>query len=526
MFEVKATDLAGRIGRLKTKSGILETPALLPVVHPTRQEVPPEHIRKLGFDAVMTNAYLALKNRGENVRKKGIHRTIEFDGVVMTDSGGYQVLEYGDVNVSVESMALFQEEIGSDIAVVLDKPTGSKASRRYAEQTVSETLKAAEKTLEVKSRSSVLWTGPIQGGAHLDLVEKSAEETGKMNFDIYALGSPTEVMESYNFRLLTAMVMAAKRNIPIEKPLHLFGAGHPLTIPLAVALGCDLFDSASYMLYAREDRYLTDSGTVRLKELTYLNCVCPVCTSHSPQDLMKQEKSERSINIAIHNLHILLKAVKESKEAIRAGRLWEHLGAKARCHPRLWEAFNGLEEYSDFLEDGVPLFKSKAVFFMSSPDYVRPEVMRYRTRLIHDVELKKPTLLLLPETEVRPFYKSQLYSAISKTLDEKLKDVQICFLAHPLGAIPVELSDIYPLAQYESAVKPDAYTGSRQAVVDDIERMVKRNRFSEVVMLVDGAYSRGVASELGKMISIRMVEAEEDLLMTSEKVASKLQKMG
>ncbi|MEE9586360.1 MAG: tRNA-guanine transglycosylase, partial [Nitrososphaerales archaeon] len=165
MFEVKATDLAGRIGRLKTKSGILETPALLPVVHPTRQEVPPENIRKLGFDAVMTNAYLALKNRGENIRKKGIHRTIEFDGVVMTDSGGYQVLEYGDVDVSVESMALFQEEIGSDIAVVLDMPTGSQASRRYAEQTVSETLKAAKKTLEVKSRSGVLWTGPIQGGA-------------------------------------------------------------------------------------------------------------------------------------------------------------------------------------------------------------------------------------------------------------------------------------------------------------------------------------------------------------------------
>ncbi|MFQ6135342.1 MAG: tRNA-ribosyltransferase family protein, partial [Nitrososphaerales archaeon] len=256
MFEVKATDLAGRIGRLRTKSGVLETPALLPVVHPYRQDVPPETMRKLGFDAVMTNAYLAMKNHGETVRKEGIHRAIGFDGIVMTDSGGYQVLEYGGVDASPESMALLQEEIGSDIAVALDRPTGSQASRRYAEETVKETLKAAEKTLAARSRSDVLWTGPIQGGVHLDLVEQSAEETSKMNFDVYALGSPTEVMEAYNFRLLTTMVMAAKKKIPVDRPLHLFGAGHPLTIPLAVALGCDLFDSASYMLYAREDRYL------------------------------------------------------------------------------------------------------------------------------------------------------------------------------------------------------------------------------------------------------------------------------
>ena len=176
MFEVKSTDLAGRIGRLTTKSGTIETPALLPVIHPSRQTLPAETIKNLGFQAVITNAYIAKKNCSNVSRKKGIHKTIGFDGIVMTDSGGYQVLEYGDVNASPESMTIFQEEINSDMAVVLDQPTGARISRKYAEKTVNETLKAAKKTLETRSKKNILWVGPIQGGIHLDLVSQSALE--------------------------------------------------------------------------------------------------------------------------------------------------------------------------------------------------------------------------------------------------------------------------------------------------------------------------------------------------------------
>ena len=84
-----------------------------------------------------------------------------------------------------------------------------------------------------------------------------------------ALGSPVEFMESYQYKLLAEMIVAAKKNIPTSIPLHLFGAGHPLTIPLAVALGCDTFDSASYILYAKHDRVITEDGTRRLDELEY-----------------------------------------------------------------------------------------------------------------------------------------------------------------------------------------------------------------------------------------------------------------
>ncbi|HJN57659.1 MAG TPA: tRNA guanosine(15) transglycosylase TgtA [Nitrososphaerales archaeon] len=523
MFEVKSTDLAGRIGRLTTKSGTIETPALLPVIHPSRQTLPAETIKNLGFQAVITNAYIAKKNCSNVSRKKGIHKTIGFDGIVMTDSGGYQVLEYGDVNASPESMTIFQEEINSDMAVVLDQPTGARISRKYAEKTVNETLKAAKKTLETRSKKNILWVGPIQGGIHLDLVSQSALEISQMDFDILALGSPTEIMKSYQFKLLSDMIISAKKNIPVNMPLHLFGAGHPLTIPLAISLGCDLFDSASYMLYAREDRYFTDSGTVRIKDLSYLNCSCPFCSSHSLEDLVEKEKEERIDVIALHNLHVLMKTVKESKEAIREGRLWEYLGSKARCHPRLWEAFKSLSEHIEYLEDGSRLYKSRAVFFTEPIDYVRPEVTHHRTRLEHNIEFSKPILLLLPEVEIRPFYNSPLYLSISKVLMQRNKKVQVCFIIPTLGVIPLEISDIYPLSQYESSFKPDTCPDISQAINEDVERIINSKSIIEIIILVDGVFSRNLAEKIQSWKTISIVKTEnDDFQKTIQKLIERL----
>jgi len=528
MFEVKATDLAGRVGRVKTKSGVFETPALLPVVHPIRQTVHPSTLRRMGFEAVMANAYLTLKYYRSEAEARGIHSVVGFDGVVMTDSGGYQILEYGDIDVSPEYMALYEERIGSDIAVVLDRPTGFHASRSYAEETVRETLRAAEATLKVRTRSDILWVGPIQGGSHLDLLEYSSAETSKMSFDIYALGSPTEVMESYNFTLLTEMVMAVKRKVPIGRPLHLFGAGHPLTIPLAVALGCDTFDSASYIIYARDGRYFTDSGSSRLEDLSYLECVCPVCSSNSLQDLLSQSESERVVNLATHNLYTLMKTVKESREAIREGRLWEYLGAKARCHPRLWEAFNLLSDHVDLLEDGTPLFKPGAVFLTGPPDHARPEVTRHRRRLVEDVELGrgKKVLILLPEEKVRPFYKSPLYLELSKALGERLRDTQICFLVHPIGLIPVELSDIYPLSQYENSFRQDMCSDVLDSLVGDVVEIVNKCSFRRVLVVVGDEFTRRVASRIRGRRPVKIALQRDPSRTTSliaEKVASSLQ---
>ena len=236
IFQIDDIDLAGRLGRIRTKRGEVQTPAFLPVIHPYNQQLPVKEIEQIGFQAVMTNAYITMKKFGDDARKRGIHDIIRFEGPIMTDSGGYQVLEYGEVETNPLEMAEFEEEIGSDLAIILDTPTGRSNSEQDAKKSVELTLSACRETLEGLKTRNAIWIGPVQGGRFLDLVEESAKEISIMDFEMVALGSPTVVMEAYNFTLLAKMILAAKRKIPPEKPFHLFGLGHPLPLSLAVAL--------------------------------------------------------------------------------------------------------------------------------------------------------------------------------------------------------------------------------------------------------------------------------------------------
>ena len=290
-FEIKEKDLLGRIGKLKTKSGTVETPLLFPVINPSIQLVAPRRLKEtFGFEAVITNAYILKKRYEDKPVNEGLHKFLDFDGAVMTDSGAYQILVYGEVDVSQKEIVAYQEGIGSDIATMLDIPTGWKVTKEQAEETVAETLHRAKAFFKTKTRDDILWVGPIQGGRHLDLVANSAHEMGKLPFQIHALGSPTEVMESYRYDVLADMILTAKKGLPIERPLHLFGAGHPAMFSLAVALGCDLFDSAAYALYARENRYMTENGTWRLEEMDYFPCCCPRCSAETPRDWKKGQR--------------------------------------------------------------------------------------------------------------------------------------------------------------------------------------------------------------------------------------------
>ena len=124
----------------------------------------------------------------------------------------------------------------------------------------------------------------------MDLVKKSTAALVDYGFPMLALGSPVEFMESYEFNLLAKMIISVKKNIPPAIPLHLFGAGHPLTIPLAVALGCDTFDSASYMLYAKHERYISEDKTHHLSKITNFSCNCPVCVKFKPKEMMELKK--------------------------------------------------------------------------------------------------------------------------------------------------------------------------------------------------------------------------------------------
>jgi 7-cyano-7-deazaguanine tRNA-ribosyltransferase len=453
VFEIRYSDLAARIGRLETPHGVVETPAFVPVVHPVRQTVSIQFLKKMGFDLVITNAYITLRHYGDEARKRGIHDIIGYDRAIMTDSGGYQVLEYGSVEVEPATMAQFEKDIKSDIPIPLDKPTGYGLEYERAKDYVDTTLKNSKETLDVVGDTDAIWVGPVQGAEHFDLVEHSARELDRMGFQLMALGSPVELMEAYEFAMLARMIVAAKKIIP-SKPVHLFGAGHPLTIPLAVALGCDMFDSASYMLYAKDGRYMTSSGTVRLDELAYLSCQCPICSTHSLQDLSEMENDQRTIEIAKHNLHILKAEVDSVKQAIMDGRLWEYVLQKARAHPKLMEAVQLFKDI-EMLETSTPLFKQRAIFFYDPIDQHRPEAKRFR-RAASAFQSRRKKLVLCPEGEVHPFYSTRSYNEIAK----RFPDAQICSYSPFLGIIPAEISDVFPASHNlapRSGHRPEDY---------------------------------------------------------------------
>ncbi len=517
-FETKEKDLLGRIGKLRTKSGTIETPLLFPVINPSVQPIAPMRIKKeFGFEALITNAYI-LKKRYKNLpAEKGVRDFLEFDGVVMTDSGAYQILVYGDVEVRPEEIITYQEAISTDIATILDIPTGWNVPEEYAKQTVNKTLNRAKQLFKLKTREDILWVGPVQGGQYLNLVAKSAREMAKLPFQIHALGSPTEVMERYRFDVLADMIMTAKMNLPLDRPLHLFGAGHPMMLSLAVALGCDLFDSAAYAIYARENRYMTENGTYRLNELDYFPCTCPKCAGITPKQALELPQSERERFLAEHNLYVCAAELKRTKQAIRDGRLWEHVEMRAHAHPALLQAVRNLAKHAEFIEKHSPSSKTSGLFFHDSLSLMRPEVIRYAERFKKRYQPQEQvgTLLLMYQTQTKPFHKSQEYKQMLKILFKQLgiqmEKIDTCFYASPFGVIPIELDEVYPLSQYETILPPCRET--REYVADQIAEYINRTRYHKVILIHDPEnWSKTVLNECQrtcrrKKISLSVLDA-------------------
>jgi 7-cyano-7-deazaguanine tRNA-ribosyltransferase len=489
-FEVKDKDLLARIGKLKTKSGTVETPLLFPVINPNLQLVSPRRLKAdFGFEAVITNAYILKKRFQNKPIEQDLHKFLDFDGTVMTDSGAYQILVYGGVEVSQAEIVQYQEHIGSDIATILDIPTGWKITKPHAAETVKQTIQRAKDFFKTKTRDDILWVGPVQGGRHLDLVASSAVEMGKLPFQVHALGSPTEVMENYRFDVLTDMILTAKMNLPVERPLHLFGAGHPMLFSLIVALGCDLFDSAAYALYARENRYMTENGTWRLSDLDYFPCQCPKCAYETPQEVREKAPKERESFLAEHNLYVCQAELKRIKQAIRDGRLWEHMEMRAHAHPALLTALKKLKNHRDFIEKHSPTVKRSGFFFFGSVGLVRPEVSHYKHRLLdrYCPPENARVLLLASQTRKKPFHKARQFNGIRQVfqrLGNTLSStVHVCFYAAPFGVIPLELDEVYPLSQHETALPLNAETVDY--VTGQVSEYIMRTHYETVVLLHD-----------------------------------------
>lgn len=459
MFTIRDVDLAGRIGRIKLRRGYIETPAFFPVVDVLRQELSLKDIEQAGFNQVITNAYLLLKRFGEEATRRGVHGILNFNGIVMTDSGAYQILEYGSIDVDQDTIIEYQKAIGSDIGVILDVPTGD-VGYEEAIETVQVTLRRAREALKLIEGSSIAWVLPIQGGKYLDLVEYSAKEASKIpHYSIYGIGSPTEFLERYEFKTVLKMVYTAKKWLPDSKPVHLFGAGHPLILPFAVALGVDMFDSASYILYARTGRYMTDYGVYRIEELEYLPCNCPVCSRVTLEELREMERSERTRLIALHNLYVIRRSLDRVKQAIREGRLWEYLDEISRRHPRALDAFRTFRRFYKYLELRTPqgggvVYGVKLYGFES---LWNPRILRFRVRVWRILE---SLLRDLRDVTLKPLLSDE--QCLTLEVDE-----HIVYYGPYIGLIPAALCNVYPSTQN---IKPATLD---QMVLDDLVYMVR-----------------------------------------------------
>jgi 7-cyano-7-deazaguanine tRNA-ribosyltransferase len=480
-FEIGDRDVLGRIGTFETKSGKLETPALLPVVNPLAQEIPPRIMfERLGCKALITNAYL-IKRRAGSTGVADIHDFLDFPGVIATDSGAYQILRYGEVEVSSSEIIEYQQSIHTDIGVILDVPTGSRTSKAHAVQTVNETIRRADEAWKVITRRDIAWVGPIQGGQYPDLVARSAREMSKRRFDIYALGSPTEVMEQYLFADLVDMIFAAKTNLPSSAPFHLFGAGHPFMLALAVALGCDLFDSAAYILYARRGRYLTQAGTLHLGQMKYFPCRCSACARTRPDEVRLRPVVERTRFLAEHNLSACLQEIETVKEAIVEGRLWELVEARCRSHPSLLEGLRRVRKHQSHMTWGAPSTKRRGIFFFDSTSLQRPEYVMHLERLFRDYVPPREArgVLLIPVARERP---SDSTKSTRSNLRSEGRGRHVCLYSPPYGLIPSELEDTFPFSQTETLKEPDSETIT--AMAETVQSYLTRNRKYRALVLV------------------------------------------
>lgn len=446
-FELLDRDGRARLGRLETPHGPIDTPALLPVVHPDprRQSVRPADLRRrFGFRACITSSYITHRTPALRAvaEERGIHGLLEFDGPVMTDSGAFQQHAYGHVEVTPEEIHAFQRRIGSDIATVLDVFVEPEASEAVAAAGVATTLERA-RTARPLQRG--LLAVPVQGGRFPELRLRSAEGASELA-DVLAVGGVVPLMERYRFADLARALVAARPGLAPEGAVHLFGAGHPMVFAFAALFGVDLFDSSSYHKFARRGDLMFPHGTVPIDRLREAVCRCFLCEEVPLPEVARRPPAERERRIAEHNLLVCAQEIAEVRQAIRDGALWELAERRASGHPALLAGLKAAVR-------GVRVFlpaepESRTSFrYVGATSGLRPSVIRF---LAHVERWKSgrgpyrdhPWVPLRPE-------------ALARTPPTDRSGAALCYsVLSPFGPLPLELTDQYPVGCY---VGPDEF---------------------------------------------------------------------
>lgn len=444
MFELKERDGLARICELTTRHGKVTTPALLPVVNPNQLTIAPrEMMDRFKVEMLITNSYIIKTDEKlrERAQGGGLHRLLDFNGPIMTDSGAFQSYVYGKVGVGHREIVEFQRDIGSDIGTILDVFSEPDWTEEQTRTATEETLRRAEESVPLKG--DMLLAGTVQGGVFPELRSQCAERLSAMAFDVHPIGGVVPLLEDYRFSDVAEVIVASKKGLDPSRPVHLFGAGHPMVFPFAVLLGCDLFDSASYAKYAREERFMYPNGTRFLRDMHDLACDCPACSRTSVKELSAAEPADRTKTIAEHNLFTSLRELRKVKNAIHEGSLWEMVEMRARAHPSLLAVLKVLSKHADFLEEFEPVSRRGAFFYCGPESYDRPSVARYRERFF--TRYRRPGARVLVGFEDGPKPYSRGYAREIADISAKVDADFI--VASFFGPVPLELDELYPTAQ-------------------------------------------------------------------------------
>ncbi len=519
-FEILQSDGRARLGRLHTQHGPLHTPALLPVVNPNIKTIEPIKMwNRWGIEGLITNSYIIWKHEELNLKatQHGVHKLIDYPGVVVCDSGTFQSYIYGDVEVGVEEIIRFQKEIGVDVATMLDVFTRPDMTQEEVQKGVEVTAERAKPSLQ--AADGMMVNGPIQGGLVWELRELSANSMSEHEFAIHPIGGIVPVMEQQRYLELMKVMLSTIPHLPENRPVHLFGCGHPMLFPIAIALGADLFDSAAYALFARDDRLLTPWGTVKLDGLEHWPLTTPSLFGKTPEQVRAMDDDARCKILAEHNLDVSIAELDRCRQAVRDGTIWDLAEARSHQHPALREAYLWLIEAlsqnddlnadntrwnhaREWLLEATNAQRGSGVSFVSQESGNRPWVEVAR-KLLHErwTATSEGNDVLILYGRSGP-WREKIGAAVRK-IRAQTSDLEI--LIHtPIGLLPWALEDLNPFAHIQGSSMLHKKKPELEWCITELANM---NMQPEKILLHD----MNDKSDLLEILAVEFPELEIDL---------------
>lgn len=350
----KSSECNARAGIIHTPHGDIETPIFMPVgTRATVKTMTPEELEEIEAQIILANTYHLYLRPGDDLVKKagGLHKFMNWDKPILTDSGGFQVFSLGDMRkiseegvefrshidgskhfISPEKSIGIQQNLGSDIMMAFDECVAYPAERKYVEQSMERTLRWLDRCVEAHTNDNQALFGIVQGGMYKDLREKSARETIKRDCDGFSIGGlsvgePKELMvEILNFT--TPL-------LPEDKPRYNMGVGTPDYLFESVEAGIDMADCVLPTRIARNGTAITSKGNLVVRNAKYKEdftpldheCDCYTCKNYTRayiRHLVNVNEILGARLITIHNLHFLLQTMKNIRQSILDDRFLQY----------------------------------------------------------------------------------------------------------------------------------------------------------------------------------------------------------